>query len=231
MMGIHEEPEPQIQQGRRWTNPGTQPVPGTADGRGVTCSAPRSSPEPQGSYQGCFHLDTALGGCPPTALSPSPWRLPSALLCQGKTNQILSLRLCWSLNPPMLQPWSNLCLTPHCWRTSGEPLVPSRDPLPCPGPWQRGQRGQTRSHGWAGVFPLLPPTPLALFCPLVEGSQGWAGPGPISQAEGVQCPAFPWPRALPSLHLAGRARSNVASFGTDSKHFIRCGICEHEAGV
>lgn len=135
---------------------------------------------------------------PPT----QPLKIPisSALPGENKT-QFGPLRLCWSLNHPMLQPW--LCLTPHCWR-SGEPLVPSRDPLPCPGPWQREQRDQTRSHGWAGVSLLLPPTSVALFCPLVEGSRGWAHPGSTSQAEGVQCSALPWPRALPSLHLPAR---------------------------
>lgn len=147
----HEEPEPQIQQGTRWTNPGTPPVPGTA---------PPRQPRTPGKLLGMFfYWNTEAPSHPPLA--------GSLQLCfaRGKQSQFGPFSLCWSLNLPMLQPW--LSVTPYCQRASGEPLAPSRDPLPCPGPWQRGQRGQTRSHGWAGVSRCCLPPLLPFFAPSI----------------------------------------------------------------
>lgn len=98
---VHEEPEPQIQEGTRWTNPGTPPVPGTADGSRFTSSAPRAAPKPREVTGNVF---TGCSG----SLPPSPWRFHQLCFARGKQPQFGPFMLCWSLNPPMLQPW--LCL-------------------------------------------------------------------------------------------------------------------------
>lgn len=176
-----------------------------------------------------FYWNTEAPSHPPLA--------GSLQLCfaRGKQSQFGPFSLCWSLNLPMLQPW--LSVTPHCQRASGELLEsPWHHPgtlCPALAPGKGDREAKPGPTGGLGCPAAASHLSCPFLLPVFE-----AHPGCVSQAEGAQCPTFhrlrALPclcRALPSLPLAGPARSNVASFGTSSKHFIWCGICEHEAGV